>query len=85
MPDGDQLNWDDLQGVAKKLTADGKFGVGWGLKQPTAAIMNTALGFDGTFFDTKDDGKATIHVGDGEVAVPERIHAMAYTTSRSTR
>jgi multiple sugar transport system substrate-binding protein len=77
-PSGDTLTWDDLQSMAKKLTTGGKFGVGWGLKQPTAAVMNTALGFDGTFFDTKDDGSATIHVGDGELAVPERIHAMAY-------
>jgi ABC-type glycerol-3-phosphate transport system substrate-binding protein len=78
VPTGKELSWDDFQDMAKKLTGNGKFGVGWGLKQPTAAVMNTALGFDGTFFDTKDDGTATIHVGDNEVAVPERIHAMAY-------
>ena len=81
VPSGDQLSWDDLQAAAKKLATGGKFGVGWGLKQPTAAVMNTALGFDGTFFDTKDDGSATITVGDGEVAVPEKIHAMAYQDS----
>jgi multiple sugar transport system substrate-binding protein len=78
VPTGDKLTWDDLASIAKKLTANGKFGVGWGLKQPTAAIMNTALGFDGTFFDTKDDGTATIHVGEGETAVPEHVHAMAF-------
>jgi ABC-type glycerol-3-phosphate transport system substrate-binding protein len=77
-PTGTSLSWDDFQDLAKKLTGGGKFGAGWGLKQPTAAVMNTALGFDGTFFDTKDDGSATIHVGDDEVAVPERIHAMAF-------
>jgi multiple sugar transport system substrate-binding protein len=78
VPSGDQLTWDELASIAKKLTANGNFGVGWGLKQPTAAVMNTALGFDGTFFDTLDDGTATIRVSDNEVAVPERIHAMAY-------
>lgn len=78
VPSGDTLTWDELRSTATKLTADGRFGVGWGLKQPTAAVMNTALGFDGTFFDTKDDGSATIHVGDGELAVPERVHAMAF-------
>jgi multiple sugar transport system substrate-binding protein len=78
VPSGDQLSWDELRSTAKQLTANGKYGVAWGLKQPTAAVMNTALGFDGTFFDTKDDGTATIHVGDNEVAVPERIHGMAY-------
>lgn len=78
VPSGGTLTWDELQALAKKLTASGKYGVAWGLKQPTAAVMNTALNFDGTFFDTKDDGSATIHVGDGETAVPQRIHAMAY-------
>lgn len=78
VPSGDQLSWDDLQAAAKKLATGGKFGIGWGLKQPTAAVMNTALGYGGTFFETKDDGSATITVGDGEVAVPEKIHAMAY-------
>jgi ABC-type glycerol-3-phosphate transport system substrate-binding protein len=78
VPDGDSLSWDDLQADAKKLTANGNFGVGWGLKQPTAAVMNTALGFGGTFFDVSDDGSATIDVGEGELAVPEKIHAMAY-------
>ncbi|MDQ3403497.1 MAG: sugar ABC transporter substrate-binding protein [Actinomycetota bacterium] len=78
VPTGDELGWDDLRASAKQLTSGGKFGVGWGLKQPTAAIMNTAVGFDGTFFDVADDGKATINVGSNEVAVPERIHAMVY-------
>jgi multiple sugar transport system substrate-binding protein len=78
VPAGDELTWDDLQKVSKELTADGKFGIGWGLKQPTAAIMNTALGYDGTFFDVADDGSAKIDVGDDELAVPEKIHAMAY-------
>jgi len=78
VPKGDQLSWDDLRTAAKGLTKDGKFGVGWGLKQPTAAIMNTALGYDGSFFDIGDGGKDTIHVGDNEVAVPEHIHAMAF-------
>ncbi|WP_440710935.1 ABC transporter substrate-binding protein [Herbiconiux sp. YIM B11900] len=78
VPAGDSLSWDDLQADAKQLTTGGSFGVGWGLKQPTAAVMNTALGFDGTFFDVSDDGSATIDVGEGELAVPEKIHAMAY-------
>jgi multiple sugar transport system substrate-binding protein len=79
VPTGDELSWDDLRTAAKGLTSGGNFGIGWGLKQPTAAIMNTAIGFDGTFFDVADDGKATITVGDNELAVPERIHTMAHT------
>ena len=78
LPSGDELTWDDFASDAKKLATNGNFGVGWGLKQPTATVMNTALGFDGTFFDVKDDGSATIDVGDAELAVPKAIHAMAY-------
>ncbi|HYI31962.1 MAG TPA: extracellular solute-binding protein, partial [Glaciibacter sp.] len=78
IPTGDELTWDEFQDLAQQLTADGKFGVGWGLKQPTATVMNLALGFDGTFF-TNDDGASTIDVGDEELEVPRRIHEMAYT------
>ncbi|AAT89471.1 hypothetical protein ATY41_09020 [Leifsonia xyli subsp. xyli] len=77
VPTGKTLSWDDFQSLSKKLTADGTFGVGWGLKQPTAAVMNLALGFDGGFFATKD-GKTSISVGDDELQVPERINTMAY-------
>jgi len=78
VPDGKSLSWDDLSSIATKATASGKFGLGWGLKSPTAAVMTTALNFDGTFFDVSSDGSAKIHVGANELAVPEAIHAMAY-------
>ncbi|GAA3880214.1 sugar ABC transporter substrate-binding protein [Leifsonia kafniensis] len=77
VPSGKELTWDNLAAAAKGLTADGKYGVGWGLKQPTAAVMNTALGFDGTFFTGTGD-TAKITVGADELEVPNRIHAMAY-------
>ncbi|GAA2809967.1 ABC transporter substrate-binding protein [Kribbella solani] len=75
---GDSLSWDDLAADAKKLTAAGKYGLGWGLKSPTATMLNLGLNFDAKFFDgTGQDAKATI--GDAELEVPKRIHAMAYT------
>ena len=40
--------------------------------------MNLALGFDGTFFDGTEGDTTTITVGDNEMAVPQRIHEMAY-------
>ncbi|MCU1542139.1 MAG: sugar transporter substrate-binding protein [Microbacteriaceae bacterium] len=77
VPTGDELTWDELADISKRLTTGGNFGVGWGLKQPTAAVMNTALGYDGTFFDgTGADAK--IAIGDNELAVPEHVHSMAY-------
>lgn len=74
---GDSLSWDDLAADAKKLTAAGKYGLGWGLKSPTATVLNLGMNFDAKFFDgTGKDAKATI--GDPELEVPKRIHAMAY-------
>jgi multiple sugar transport system substrate-binding protein len=75
---GDSLTWDQLQADAKKLTGGGKFGLGWGLKSPTATVLNLGMNFDAAFFDgTGKDAKAKI--GDAELEVPKRIHEMAYT------
>ncbi|HEX2143424.1 MAG TPA: extracellular solute-binding protein [Glycomyces sp.] len=76
-PTGETLAWDDFQALAAQLTADGSYGVGWGMQQPTAAVMSLSLGFDGTFF-TGDGESASIEVGADELAVSERIHSMAY-------
>jgi multiple sugar transport system substrate-binding protein len=77
VPTGDTLSWDELASLSKRLTGNGNYGLGWGMQQPTAAVMNLSLGFNGTFFTTKD-GKSTIHVGDDELQVPSRIDEMAY-------
>lgn len=75
---GDSLTWDQLKADAKKLTGGGKFGLGWGLKSPTATVLNLGMNFDAAFFDgTGKDAKAKI--GDAELEVPKRIHDMAYT------
>lgn len=72
-----KLTWDDLAAMAKKSTGGGAYGLGWGLKQPTATVMSLALNFGGTFFS--GTGKdATVKVGADEKQVPQRIHAMAY-------
>ena len=75
---GDSLSWDDLAADAKKLTAGGKYGLGWGLKSPTATVLNLGMNFDAQFFEGSGrDAKAKI--GDPELEVPKRINAMAYT------
>lgn len=78
VPTGKTLSWDDLATIAKKTTGNGKFGLGWGLKSPTATVMNLDLGFGGTFFSTKG-GSTSINVGSKELEVPQRIHDMAFT------
>lgn len=78
IPTGDTMTWDELREIAK-ATTDGEevYGLGWGLSSPTAAFMSLAPGFGGTYFEgTGED--ATLTVGDGEMALPELVHDMAY-------
>jgi ABC-type glycerol-3-phosphate transport system substrate-binding protein len=76
VPSG-KLTWDDFQAMAKKATGGGTYGLGWGLKSPTATVMSLGLNFGGTYFSgTGADAK--VKVGDAEKQVPQRIHAMAY-------
>ena len=77
VPTGESMTWDEFADLSASLTGDGKYGIGWGLSQPTATVMNMALGFDGTFFEN-EDGTSTIDVGEEELEVPKRIHEMAY-------
>lgn len=77
VPTGDTMTWDQLAEIAQATTSDGVYGLGWGLKSPTATMMSLGLGFDGGFFEGSGT-EATIDVGEGELAVPERIHRMAY-------
>lgn len=78
VPSGETMAWDEFQSIAKATSSDGKFGVAWGLKNPTATFMSLGLGFDGTYFE--GTGKdATIEIGDGEMAVPTRVSDMAFT------
>ncbi len=78
IPTGDTMTWDQLRDMAKKATANGVTGLGWGLASPTAAMMAMSPGFGGQWFEgTGTD--ATITVGDGELALPKLVHDMAYT------
>ncbi|QLD11948.1 ABC transporter substrate-binding protein [Microbacterium oleivorans] len=78
VPTGDTMTWEQLQQIAKATTTADHYGLGWGLGSPTATIMSLSLGFDGGYFDGEGDD-VTVEVGDDELAVPERIHEMAYT------
>lgn len=77
IPTGDSMTWDEMREIAKATTVDGAYGLGWGLTSPTAAYMALAPGFGGTYFEgTGSD--ATISIGEGEMAVPNLVDAMAY-------
>jgi multiple sugar transport system substrate-binding protein len=77
MPTGDTWSWDDFQAAAKATTKSGVYGVGWGLSEPTATMMSLGLNFGASYF-TGTGNNAKAHVGSAEMALPERIHQMAY-------
>jgi ABC-type glycerol-3-phosphate transport system substrate-binding protein len=76
LPAGKTLSWDDLQADAKKLTKNGTFGLGWGLKSPTAQMIKLSDTFGATWIS--GGAKPTMTVGDAEMQVAKRVHAMAY-------
>lgn len=77
VPTGDTMTWDELREIARKTTKGDVHGLGWGLSSPTAAFMALAPAFGGTYISgTGEDADLT--VGEGEMALPELVHAMAY-------
>ena len=77
VPEGETWSWDDFQAAAKATTKGDTYGVGWGLAEPTATMLSLGLNFDGTYFEGTG-GEATIDVGEEELELPRRIHAMAH-------
>lgn len=75
VPTGETLHWDDFRDIAKQASTGGRHGLGWGLKQPAATVMNLSLNFDGKFFDGTGR-EAKISVDKEELEVPKRIRQM---------
>lgn len=69
--------WDQFREHAKTLTADGRYGVGVGLKSATALMLSTSLNFGGQYFYQEGDNWV-LKFDQAEQEVPTRIHAMAY-------
>jgi multiple sugar transport system substrate-binding protein len=77
VPTGDTMTWDELREIARATTKGDTYGLGWGLSSPTATFMTMAPGFGGTFFEGSGMD-AAITIGEGEMALPELVNAMAY-------
>jgi ABC-type glycerol-3-phosphate transport system substrate-binding protein len=73
------FTWDDYRALAKKFTTDGKYGVAWGLRSPAAMSMIMGMNFNAKFFKGLTTGAgASLSIGNAELEVPSRIHAMIY-------
>lgn len=71
--------WTQFRAASKKLTGNGKFGVGWGLKFPASVGVSMALNFGGTFFYfDKASGKWVVKVGPGERQFLSTVHDMIW-------
>lgn len=71
--------WAQFRAASKKLTGNGKFGVGWGLKSPASVTMSMALNFGGQFFYfDKKAGKWGVQVGKGETQFLQTVHDMIW-------
>jgi ABC-type glycerol-3-phosphate transport system substrate-binding protein len=77
IPSADTLDWATFRSMAQATTKDGVFGLGWGLKSPTATFMSLGLGYGGGFFSGAG-ANVSIDVTDAELAVPEQVYQMAY-------
>ncbi|MEJ7795046.1 MAG: sugar ABC transporter substrate-binding protein [Nocardioides sp.] len=77
VPTGDTWSWDDFQAAAEATTKGDVYGLGWGLGDPTATMMSLGQNFGAAYFEGSGED-ATMKVGDAELALPERIHAMTY-------
>jgi multiple sugar transport system substrate-binding protein len=75
IPTGDTMTWDQLREIAKATTKDGHYGMGWGLKSPTATFMTMGPQFGGTYFEGKG-ADAKLKVDEGELALPQIVSTM---------
>ncbi|GAA2726715.1 ABC transporter substrate-binding protein [Cellulomonas aerilata] len=75
VPTGDTMTWDELQEIAAATTAEGRYGMGWGLKSPTATFMAMAPEFGGRFFEGTG-ADAELVVDEGELAIPGIVAEM---------
>lgn len=77
IPTGETMTWDQLREMAEQVTDGSVYGLGWGLASPTATFMTMAPEFGGEFFDSAGRD-AQLTIGEGELAIPQLIHDMAY-------
>jgi multiple sugar transport system substrate-binding protein len=75
VPTGETMTWDELQQIAAATTTGGTYGLGWGLKSPTAAFMAMAPAFGGEFFEGTG-ADAQLVVDEGELAIPQIVAEM---------
>ncbi|MFC9242696.1 ABC transporter substrate-binding protein [Streptomyces sp. NPDC057136] len=77
--------WPEFRQVTKELTAKGRYGVAWPLKEPVSVTLNLGLSAGGQLFHRDADGKVTIRFEEGDQVVPGTIHDQVGTDHSAAR
>ncbi|MEE2037398.1 extracellular solute-binding protein [Nocardiopsis sp. CT-R113] len=77
IPTGETMTWEELREIALATTTADSYGLGWGLSSPTAVFMAMAPAFGGSYFEGSGSD-ASLTIGEGEMALPELVDAMAH-------
>ncbi|MCX4696292.1 sugar ABC transporter substrate-binding protein [Streptomyces sp. NBC_01408] len=78
-------SWAEFRTAAERLTADGRYGVAWPLKDPVSATLNLGLSAGGRLFHREADGRAVIRWEEGDSVVPATIRAQIHTDHSAAR
>ncbi|GAA3005909.1 ABC transporter substrate-binding protein [Streptomyces fulvorobeus] len=75
-------SWPEFRQVTRELTAKGRYGVAWPLREPVSVTLNLGLSAGGQLFHREADGKVAIRFEEGDQVVPATIRHQV-TTDRS--
>ncbi|OEJ34305.1 ABC transporter substrate-binding protein [Streptomyces subrutilus] len=78
-------SWEEFRTAARQLTAEGRYGVAWPLKDPVSATLNLGLSAGGRLFHRDAGGKAAIRWSEGDAVVPATIRAQTETDRSASR
>ena len=78
-------SWPEFRQVTKELTAKGRYGIAWPLKEPVSVTLNLGLSAGGRLFHRGADGKVTVESGEGDQVVPGTIHDQVNTDHSAAR
>lgn len=72
-------SWAEFRTATRQLTAEGRYGVAWPLKDPVSATLNLGVSAGGRLFHREPDGKVTLRWAEGDAVVPGTIRAQVDT------
>ncbi|MFD9796197.1 ABC transporter substrate-binding protein [Streptomyces sp. NPDC059070] len=67
-------SWPEFREVTKKLTAKGRYGIGWPLREPVSLTLNLGLSAGGELYHRGADGTVRLAFDAGDAVVPETVH-----------